>query len=120
MKTLLSIVTAVAFTVVGNQAIAQSSGTTAPDAQRPTGKEAMEAQMELQKNKPSKKVDKTAPKYRPGGEAAMQAQMDLQKNKPSKKVDKTAKAAGPRPNASKMTQEERDAFRKDVVKDAKP
>ena len=120
MKTLLSIVTVVAFAVVASQATAQSSSTNTADPQRPTAKESMDAQMELQKNKPSKKVDKSAPKYRPSSEAAMQSQMDLQKNKPSKKVDKTAAAAGPRPNASKMTQDERDAYRKDVVKDAKP
>jgi len=49
----------------------------------------------------------------------MESQMNAQKNKPSPKVDKNAKAP-PKPNASKMTQEERDAYRKDVVKDAKP
>ena len=50
----------------------------------------------------------------------MDSQMELQKNKPSKPVDKNAKATGPRPVASKMTPEERAAFRKDVVKEAKP
>ena len=64
-------------------------------------------------------TDKTVPKNRPSGSDAMQSQMDLQANKPSKPVDKNAQGA-PRPNASKMTQAERDAYRKDVVKDAKP
>jgi hypothetical protein len=61
--------------------------------------------MELQKNKPSKPVDKSKPKHRPGGQAGMESQMNLQANKPSKPVDKNAKAAEPRPNASKMTPE---------------
>ena len=56
---------------------------------------------------------------KPTGAEAMQSQMDMQKNKPSKPVDKNAKVA-PRPDASKMTPEERAAYRKDVVKDAKP
>ena len=64
-------------------------------------------------------TDKSVSKNRPTSTDAMQSQMDLQANKPSKAVDKNAKAA-PRPNASKMTQEERDAYRKDVVKEAKP
>jgi hypothetical protein len=91
-------------------------------AAKPTGKDAMDAQMQLQKNKPSKAVteaDKAHPKTRPGGEAAMESQMSAQKNKPSPKVDKNAKAP-PKPDASKMTPEERAAYRKDVVKDAKP
>jgi hypothetical protein len=50
----------------------------------------------------------------------MQQQMELEANEPSPKVDKTQKAAGPRPNASKMTQKERDEYRKEVVKEAKP
>ena len=49
----------------------------------------------------------------------MESQMNAQKNKPSPKVDKNAKAP-PKPDASKMAPEERAAFRKDVVKDAKP
>jgi len=119
MKTLVTTITAAVFVLGTAVAVAQS---TAPstDPQKPTGKEAMDSQMELQKNKPSKPVNKNTPKYKPSSQAAMQSQMDLQKNKPSKAVDKNAKAAGPRPDASKMTPEERAAYRKDVVKEAKP
>jgi hypothetical protein len=120
MKTLLGIVTAAALALGAAGALAQSKDASTTDAQRPTSKEAMDAQMELQKNKPSKPVDKSKPKHRPGGQAGMESQMNLQANKPSKPVDKNAKAAEPRPNASKMTPEERAAFRKDVVKEAKP
>ena len=125
MNKLVRIFPAIAFSLCGTWALAQSTTTPTPDAStttRPTGKEAMESQMNLQKNKPSKTLteeEKKAAKARPGGQAAMQSQMDLQKNKPSKPVDKNAKAP-PRPNASKMTPEERAEFRKDVVKDAKP
>jgi hypothetical protein len=120
MKTLLCIVTATALALGAPGTLAQSKDAATTDAQRPTAKEAMDAQMELQKNKPSKPVDKSAAKHRPGGKAGMESQMTLQANKPSKPVDKNAKAAEPRPNASKMTPEERAAFRKEVVKDAKP
>ena len=94
----------------------------ADPATKPTGQEAMDAQMQLQKNKPSKATtdaERAHPKTRPGGQAGMESQMNLQKNKPSPKVDKNAKAP-PKPDASKMTPEERAAYRKDVVKDAKP
>jgi hypothetical protein len=120
MRTIVSTLVAAALTIGASAALAQSKDEAKSDPQRPTAKEAMESQMELQKNKPSKPVDKTTPKHRPGGHAGMQSQMDLQKNKPSKSVDKNAKAAEPRPDASKMTPEERAAFRKDVVKEAKP
>jgi len=111
MNKLLTGLTAVAFALGAATAMAQATApaTDADKAARPSGKEAMESQMNLQKNKPSKTVteaEKKTAKNRPGGEAAMQSQMELQKNKPSKPVDKNAKAA-PRPNASKMTPEER-------------
>jgi len=64
-------------------------------------------------------TDKTVPKNRPTGADAMESQMNMQENKPSKPVDKNATGA-PRPNASKMTQAERDAYRKEVVKESKP
>ena len=125
MKTLVTFLCATVLAVAGTSTLAQTADTTTPDASkaaRPTGKEAMDAQMNMQKNKPSKAVteaDKKTPKSRPGGQAGMQSQMDMQKNKPSKPVDPNAKAPA-RPDASKMTPEERAAFRKDVVKDAKP
>lgn len=106
----------------GTLTMAQSTAQSPDPAAKPTGKDAMDAQMQLQKNKPSKTVtdaEKAHPKTRPGGQAAMESQMNVQKNKPSPQVDKTAKAP-PRPDARKMTPEERAAYRKDVVKDAKP
>jgi hypothetical protein len=109
--------------LAGASALATAQSTPPADpATKPTGKDAMDSQMQLQKNKPSKTVseaDKAHPKSRPGGQAAMESQMSQQRNKPSPKVDKNAKAP-PRPDASKMTPEERAAYRKDVVKDAKP
>ena len=126
MKRYIPLFAAAALAAGSTLAIAQSTqpaDAAKTDATtRPTSKEAMQSQMDLQKNKPSKKMtdaEKAAAKSRPTSQDAMQSQMDLQKNKPSKPVDKNAKAA-PRPNASKMTPEERAAFRKDVVKDAKP
>jgi len=68
---------------------------------------------------PGASTDTTASKNRPTSSQAMESQMTLQANKPSPTVDKNAQGA-PRPNASKMTQQERDAYRKDVVKEAKP
>jgi hypothetical protein len=120
MKTLICIFTAAWFALGASASFAQSNDASSAATQRPTGKEAMDSQMQLQKNKPSKAVDKSTPKSRPSAETTMQSQMDLQKNKPSKNVDKNAKAAGPRPDARTMTTEERAAFRKDVVKEAKP
>jgi len=120
MKTLVTMMTAAALVLGASATLAQSTDKSTTDPAKPTGKEAMESQMQLQKNKPSKPVDKTTPKHKPSSEAAMQSQMELQKNKPSKPVDKNAKAAGPKPDASKMTPEERAAFRKDVVKESKP
>ena len=120
MKTLVTAISVLALAAGSTCALAQTS---TDSSTQPSGKDAMQQQMDLQKNKPSKTVteaDKAKPKNRPGGQAAMQSQMDLQKNKPSKPVDKNAKAAEPRPNASKMTPEERAAYRKDVVKEAKP
>lgn len=124
MKCLWTLLAAAAIAVSG-LAMAQSTGSPAPDpakATRPTAKEAMQAEMDLQKNKPSKAVseqEKQLPAYRPAPRDAMQAEMDLQKNKPSKPVDKNAKAA-PRPNISKMTLEEKEALRKEVSKEARP
>jgi len=118
MSTMRTLICGVMLAGAATLAAAQSTD----PAAKPSGKDAMDSQMQLQKNKPSKTVteaDKAHPKTRPGGEAAMESQMNAQKNKPSPKVDKNAKAP-PKPNASKMTQEERDAYRKDVVKDAKP
>jgi hypothetical protein len=118
MKTFATLVCGIVLACAGSLAAAQSTD----PATKPTGKEAMDAQMQLQKNKPSKTVteaEKAHPKTRPGGQAGMESQMNLQKNKPSPKVDKNAKAP-PKPDASKMTPEERAAYRKDVVKDAKP
>jgi hypothetical protein len=118
MKTLHTLICGIVLTGAGSLATAQSTD----PAAKPAGKDAMDAQMQLQKNKPSKtttEAEKAHPKARPGGQAAMESQMNAQKNKPSPKVDKNAKAP-PRPDASKMTPEERAAYRKDVVKDAKP
>jgi len=125
MKSIVSLAGSVALACAASWALAQSTTDPAQDAAKatkPTGQEAMESQMQLQKNKPSKTMtdaDKAKAKHRPGGAAGMQSQMDLQKNKPSKPVDKTVKVA-PRPDASKMTPEERAAYRKDVVKESKP
>jgi hypothetical protein len=112
--------------VYATGALAQSTDATTPDATkatRPTAKESMDAQMNLQKNKPSKTpttAEKSSPKYRPGGKEGMDAQMNLQKNKPSKAVDKNAKAQAPMKDVREMTPEEKAQVRKDVVKDAKP
>jgi len=125
VKRIVTLLSFAAFSLAAASALAQSTTPPAPDADkaaRPTGKDAMDAQMNLQKNKPSKtptEAEKKIPKSRPGGEAAMSSQMEMQKNKPSKPVDKNAKAA-PRPDASKMTPEERAEYRKDVVKESKP
>jgi hypothetical protein len=124
MKNLVMLVSAAVLAMSGTWALGQSTDQAAQDAAkatRPSGKETMDAQMNMQKNKPSKAVsdkDKQSPKYRPGGKDAMESQMSMQKNKPSKQV-KNEKVA-PRPDASKMTPEERAQFRKDVVKEAKP
>jgi hypothetical protein len=124
MKKLTTILTAVAIATSG-MALAQSTNSSVQDtarANQPSAKQAMEAEMELQKNKPSKTVteqEKQMPKYRPSSKDTMQAQMDLQRNKPSRPVDKNAKAP-PRPNVSKMTLEEKEALRKEVSKEAKP
>ena len=122
MKHLTTLLAAAALAASG-LAMAQSTGSSAPDtAIRPTAKEAMQAEMDLQKNKPSKTVteqQKQLPTYRPAAKDAMQAEMDLQKNKPSKPVDKNAKVPPP-PNISKMTLEEKEALRKEVSKEAKP
>ena len=124
MKNLVMLILAAVLAMSGTWALAQSTDQAAQDAAKaakPTGKEAMDAQMNLQKNKPSKTVsekEKQSPKYRPGGKEGMDAQMNMQKNKPSKAV-KNANVA-PKPDASKMTPEERAQYRKDVVKEAKP
>jgi hypothetical protein len=54
------------------------------------------------------------------GKGAFESEMNLQKNKPSPKVDKNAKASAPMKSISKMTPEERAQLRADVVKEAKP
>ena len=54
------------------------------------------------------------------GKGAFEAEMMLQANKPSRKVDKNAKASDPIKSISKMTPQERAELRKEVVKDAKP
>jgi len=127
MKRLLAIVTATALSLGISGALAQSTDTAKTDADKavtkPTGKEAMQQQMDLQKNKPSKAVsekEKASPKYRPGGQAGMESQMELQKNKPSKKVKNDTAKIEPKPDASKMTPEERAKYREEVVKGAKP
>ena len=124
MKKLMTILAAAAIATSG-MALAQSTDSSAQDTgkpNRPSAREAMEAEMQLQRNKPSKTVteqDKEIPKYRPSSKDTMQAQMDLQKNKPSRPVDTSAKAP-PRPNVSKMTTAEREELRKEVSKEAKP
>ena len=140
MKTLITLASAIALSLAGTYALAQSTQATPPDTTAttpaPVKKDAKTKKKEefAQKQKAMEEASKssasghTAPtteqkqaaKNRPPAAGAMQQQMDLQANKPSPKVDKTAKAAGPRPNASKMTQKERDEYRKDVVKEAKP
>ena len=130
MKKLLVILLAATFSVAGFQASAQST-TTETDAQKAAKDKKKQDYAAKQKSMqdaskssasgpvPGASTDKTVPKNRPTATNAMESQMELQANKPSKPVDKNAKGA-PRPNASKMTQAERDAYRKDVVKDAKP
>lgn len=122
MNKLVLVISTAAFALTGAWALAQSTDSSSQDkSARPTGKDAMQQQMDLQKNKPSRTVtekEKQSPKYRPGGKDAMQSQMDMQKNKPSKAV-KNEKTS-PKVNASKMTPEERAEFRKDVVKESKP
>ena len=122
MKTFHTLICGIVLAGAGTLATAQSTAQSTDPAAKPTGKDAMYSQMQLQKNKPSKTVtdaEKAHPKTRPGGQAGMESQMNAQKNKPSPQVDKTAKAP-PKPDARTMTPEERAAYRKDVVKDAKP
>ena len=138
MKTLVTIVSAVALSLAGTYALAQSTQATQPDtsATAPVKKDAKtkkkedfaakeRAMQEASKSSASGHVaptaeERQAAKNRPSAKSAMQQQMELEANEPSPKVDKNAKAAGPRPNASKMTQKERDEYRKEVVKEAKP
>ena len=90
MKNLLMLLSTAALALCSTATLAQST-TPAPDANtaaKPTGKETMDAHMNMQKNKPSKQVKN--------------------ENVP------------PKPDASKMTPEERAQYRKDVVKEAKP
>lgn len=117
--------------------LAQSTGTS-PDANAPKADAKAEAkakkkaqfsetQKSMQKEStstasgaaPGASTDKSTAKNRPGGTAGMQSQMDVQQFKGSKPVDKTAKAP-PRPNASKMTPEERAKYREETVKESKP
>ena len=130
MKRLLVVLLAATVSMAGAQVSAQSTSTDADAAKAAKDKKKQDyaakqkAMQDASKSSASgpmggASTDTTTPKSRPTGSSAMQSQMDMQANKPSKPVDKNAKGA-PRPNASKMTQEERDAYRKDVVKDAKP
>ena len=136
MKTIVAVLSALTLSVAGTYALAQttpSDTTSTPSTAKQDAKAKKKAEY-AQKQKSMEEASKssasghTAPtaeqkaaaKNRPPAAGAMQQQMDLQANKPSPKVDKAAKAAGPRPNASKMTQQERDEYRKDVVKEAKP
>jgi hypothetical protein len=123
MKKLVTLLIAAAFAAAGGLALAQSTDTPKSDADKAkmTGKDAMESQMNLQKNKPSRtptEAEKAMPKNKPTGKEAMQSQMDLQKNKPAKKVKN--ENVPPPPNVSKMTPEERAKLRKEVVEGAKP
>jgi hypothetical protein len=134
MKSLLVLIVAIAVFVTGVDSFAQST-----DARTEAKAEAKAAATAKKKREYAAKQkamedasrssasgsmaeaskDKSVPKSRPSGANAMQSQMELQQATPSKPVDKSAKTA-PRPNASNMTQAERDAYRKDVAKDAKP
>jgi hypothetical protein len=130
MKRLFLLVMAAAFSLTSFGSLAQSTDApvdhqkAAKDKKKKDYAQKQKAMEDASKSSASGGVagastDKSMPKNRPGGANAMEAQMDLQENKPSKPVDKNAQGA-PRPNASKMTQAERDAYRKDVVKEAKP
>ena len=130
MKKLLVMLLAATFAVAGFQASAQSTSTqtdaqkAAKDKKKQDYAARQKAMHDASKSSasgpvPGASTDKTTAKNRPTATNAMESQMELQANKPSKPVDKNAQGA-PRPNASKMTQAERDAYRKDVVKDAKP
>ena len=59
-------------------------------------------------------------KNKNAGKAAIDEAMGIQTFKGSKPVDKNAKAVAPMKSLSKMTPEEREALRKEVVKEAKP
>jgi hypothetical protein len=128
MNKLVTLASAAALAIVSAFAVAQSTdSSTTQDASKatkpakPNSKELMESQMNMQKGKPSKTVtqkEKQMPKYRPTAKDSMESQMNMQKGKPSPAVKNQTYAD--KPNASKMTPEERAEFRKDVVKDAKP
>ena len=123
MKKLVTSLAAISFVLAGGLALAQSTDTPKSDADKAkmTGKDAMESQMNLQKNKPSRTPtaeEKAMAKNKPTSKEAMQSQMELQKNKPSKKVKN--QNVPPKPDASKMTPEERAKYREEVVKGAKP
>jgi len=124
VKTFMTFVSVAALAMLGNLAHAQSTDSSAQDASKaakPSGKELMDSQMNMQKGKPSKAVtekEKQTPKYRPTAKDSMDAQMNMQKNKPSPPVKN--KTYADKPHARKMTPEERAEFRKDVVKESKP
>lgn len=123
MKKLVASIAAVAFALATGLALAQSTDTPKPDADKAkmTGKDAMESQMNMQKNKPSRTPtaeEKAMKKNLPGGKAGMESEMELQKNKPSKPVKNTK--VPEKIDASKMTPEERAKYREEVVKGAKP
>ena len=123
MNKIQAVIATALFALSTGAALAQSTDTGKSDADKAkmTGKDAMESQMNLQKNKPSRTPtaeEKAMAKNKPTGKEAMQSQMELQKNKPSKKVKNTN--VPPKPDASKMTPEERAKYREEVVKGAKP
>jgi hypothetical protein len=124
MKKLVTFISAAALATIATLAPAQSTDASAQDAAKPakpTSKELMDSQMEMQKGKPSKTVtekEKKMPKYRPTAKDSMESQMNMQKNKPSPAVKN--KTYSEKVDASKMTPEERAKFRKDVEKEAKP
>jgi hypothetical protein len=59
-------------------------------------------------------------KNKDAGKAAIDQALGIQTFKGSKPVDKNAKAQAPMKSISKMTPEEREQLRKEVVKEAKP
>jgi hypothetical protein len=132
MKLLIVVLSSASLAFGASAALAQSSDTTkAPDAKAEAKAkkkqqfEQTEKSMQQQSTSsaagavPGANTDKTVPKNRPGGKAGMEMQQEQQMFKGSKPVDKTAKAP-PRPNASKMTPEERQKYREEAVKEMKP
>jgi hypothetical protein len=131
MKLIIAALSTLALVLGGTTALAQSTGTTTPDAKAEAKAKKKQQFDQTQKAMQDQSkssaagaaadanMDKSTPKNRPGGKAGMQMQQDQQMFKGSKPVDKTAKAP-PQPNAGKMTVEEQQKYRQERQGEMKP